>query len=312
MYKLKQQPEDFIVTEISTIQPTSGEYALFTLKKKNYTTIRALEQLSTALHKPLKAFGFAGSKDRQAITEQTCSAKGVSKAALENIALKDITLTYLGQLDRPVSLGQLEGNHFAITVRNIDALPKAKTTFINLFGEQRFSTNNAAIGKALVKRDFKKATELVLENTGEAEQRVQAALEQQPNNYLAALKQIPKLILRLYIHAYQSELWNRTAAETAKTTHDPITIPLIGFGTTGKQAIVQAEGITPRDFIIKELPELSSEGSERELYATAEEVEIGKLENDELNEGKKKVLLKFKLGKGCYATEFIRQLFAAP
>jgi len=226
---------------------------------------------------------------------------------LEKLKFQDIQITYLGQSAKPVSLGELEGNYFEITVRNIKSVPKINSKFINLFGAQRFSKNNAEIGKSIVKKDFKKAIELLSESTGEVEQEVKNYLQNKPTDFVGALRTIPKPILKIYISAYQSKLWNTMALQAE--TKDSITLPLIGFGTTGKRDILYDEGITPREFIIKEIPEISSEGTERSLYATAEELEIEKLEEDELNKGQKKVLLKFKLGKGSYATEFIRQSF---
>jgi tRNA(Glu) U13 pseudouridine synthase TruD len=43
--------------------------------------------------------------------------------------------------------------------------------------------------------------------------------------------------------------------------------------------------------------------------ADAKDFEAGSLEDDDLNSGMKKTVFEFMLGKGCYATEFIKQLF---
>ena len=70
MYKIKQLPEDFIVKEISHVNPQlNGQYAYFILKKTNLTTIDALQILSNKFKIPLKNFGFAGNKDKKAVTE---------------------------------------------------------------------------------------------------------------------------------------------------------------------------------------------------------------------------------------------------
>ena len=74
MYKIKQLPEDFIVKEVSNVKVESdGQYAYYILKKINYTTIDALQVLSNKFKIQLKNFGFAGNKDRNAITEQKIS-----------------------------------------------------------------------------------------------------------------------------------------------------------------------------------------------------------------------------------------------
>jgi len=311
MYKIKQLPEDFIVKEISSVKPgKEGKYSYFLLKKKNYTTIRALEHVAQALCIQLKKLSFAGNKDKTAITEQACSAEGVGKEKLEKVKLKDIEIKFLGRGDEPISLGILEGNEFEITVRNIDKKPKPKTKFVNLFGEQRFSKNNAEIGKAIVKKDFKKAVELLLEGKGDVENRIKEYLAKNPTNHVVALRTIPAKILKFYIHAYQSWIWNQIAKEHKE--NERAEIQLVGFGTIIEDKCMAdfllKEKIEPRDFIIREMPELSSEGSCRNFTAEAKDLEIGKLEEDELNKGKKKALIKFKLPKGSYATEFIKAL----
>ena len=73
---------------------------------------------------------------------------------------------------------------------------------------------------------------------------------------------------------------------------------------------MQNEQIEFNDFVIRAIPDLSSEGSERELYAEVKDMKIGELEKDELNKGKKKVKISFSLDKGSYATEVVKALFS--
>jgi tRNA pseudouridine13 synthase len=311
--KLKQVPEDFVVKEVSSVTPGSdGRFTYFMLKKRNYTTLRALQQVAQAVRTPMSWFGCAGNKDKVAITEQMCSVESVSPDSLRSLVLKDIQITPLGKGDRPVSLGNLKENRFEIVVRDIDALPERKTRFVNLFGEQRFSTHNAAIGKAIVKRDFKQAVALILASQSEAAHKINQALAAQPKNYLNALRQLPFKIVKLYVHAYQSLLWNEQALAYAKNHKENAKLQIVGFGTEPSpelNAVLLREGVTTRNFVIKEFPDLSSEGTERDVFAEARELVIGNLEDDELNAGRKKVKLTFALPPGSYATEFVKQLF---
>ena len=104
MYKIKQLPEDFIVKEISNVKiETNGQYAYFLLKKINYTTIDALQVLSNKFKIPLKNFGFAGNKDRNAITEQKISIFRGSKN-FKNDKFNNIELTYIGNGKNPISI----------------------------------------------------------------------------------------------------------------------------------------------------------------------------------------------------------------
>ena len=120
MYQIKQLPEDFIVREISGIKAEgNGQYAYYILKKTDYTTIDALQILSKKFRMPLKCIGFAGNKDKKAVTEQKISIFRGSKN-FENVELSGIGLKYLGNGKEPISLGDLEGNDFTITVRNLE------------------------------------------------------------------------------------------------------------------------------------------------------------------------------------------------
>jgi tRNA pseudouridine13 synthase len=312
--KLKQQPEDFIVKENNTIMPEKeGEYTYFVLKKRSITTLGAMQQISATLRVPLKWVGCAGNKDKTAITEQVCSVATIPPERLQTLRFKDFSITPTGKGNKPVSLGDLKNNEFVITIRDIDKLPENKTRFVNLFGEQRFSTNNAEIGKAIIKRNFEQAVTLLLITKTQVAQKINQILAQTPKNYVGALKSLPTKLLKLYVHAYQSLLWNQMAVEHSKNNDENTKLPIIGFGTSPDNQtteILKREEITTRDFIIKELPELSSEGTERDVFAEASNLSIGKLEADELNAGRKKVIVSFSLPPGSYATEYVRQLFA--
>lgn len=301
MYKIKQKPEDFFVREISSVDfREKGRYTYFYMKKRNYTTLRAVQHIADALKVQSRKFGFAGTKDKNAVTGQFVSVENVSRERIEKIKLKDIEIEYAGKGDKPISLGDLKGNWFRIVVRDAGKEPRKAGRFKNLFGEQRFSKNNAEVGKAIIKKDFKKAVSLIKENKGDYEDAVKNHLQENPNDFVGALKKIPMKILKLYVHAYQSLLWNRMAEKTDKEK-----LPLIGFGTApDKEAseVMQKEGIAPRDFIIKEIPELSSEGGMRGVFAEAEDFNFWKRDS-------KTIVLVFSLPKGSYATEFIRQVF---
>jgi tRNA pseudouridine13 synthase len=217
----------------------------------------------------------------------------------------------VGYTDEPLSLGSLKGNRFSITVRNISALPKGRSLVPNFFDEQRFSTNNDLIGNALVKGDFKEACALI------DDERLNAFLKQQPNNYVSALRMLPKKLLTLYVHAYQSRLFNKVLEkEIEQKSIDAIknvSLPIIGFGsedTVLYDDLLAKEGISTRDFIIRELPDVSSEGGERAAFILLSDLSIGVLEDDEFNKGMKKTLVSFSLPKGAYATNVIKWLFS--
>jgi tRNA pseudouridine13 synthase len=294
MYKIKEKPSDFIVNEISNLDLLDkGNYSVFLLKKKDYTTEKAVSMVCKKLRIGRKLVGYAGNKDKKAITTQYISIKGSKPISLE---LKDISLEFKGYLNEPICLGDLYGNSFEIKVTTSLKLKKLKR-IVNYFGEQRFSKNNAEVGKLIIKKDFKKAVEIVDEGI------INSYLEEKPNDFIGALRQIPLKILKLYVHAYQSLIWNKLA-ESCSDSKTNKKLPLIGFGTEHSKIVdelLKKEDINLREFIIRSIPELSSEGSERDLFVDIEDLEIDLID--------KNYNLKFKLKKGSYATEVIRQMF---
>ena len=167
-----------------------------------------------------------------------------------------------------------------------------------------------------MKKDFKKAAAL-------------CEVEIEGNDYIGALRKLPARLLKMFVHAYQSYLWNESIKDYLSVKYegkeidysqgklffvdekkvDMLKIPLIGFDNEGNEKIMQNEEITTRDFVIRQIPELSMEGDERDVFVEVKTMEISELEKDELNENMKKVTLKFSLSKGSYATMVVRKLF---
>jgi tRNA pseudouridine13 synthase len=334
--KLKQQPEDFVVNEITNVViKESGQYCYFWLEKRNYNTIDAVDKVKRILG--VKKIGFAGSKDRHAITRQLCSARGVSRKQIEDIDLHDITLSFYGFGDTPVSLGDLEGNDFKIVVRDLreDEVEKVKDkkimSIVNYFDEQRFSTDNVAIGRAMVKKDFKGAVKLLCKKKSGYNALVGKYLEDHAADYIGAIRIVPRKILMFFVHAYQSWLWNEMVAELigdgsvvqyslGKFVFGEVEnrhIPVLGFGSEIENSelnsviknLLGSEDITIRDFIIREIPEVSCEGTSRSLVVDVKDFVLS-VEDDKLHKGKKKVTLQFMLPKGSYATIVVKKLFA--
>lgn len=320
---IKQIPEDFTVIEHPLIKfseaKEENDYSYYLLKKKDCTTMDALKIFAEKANINVNKLGFAGTKDKKAMTEQYFSALN---CRIKELKTGKIEIKLVGYGKKPISLGDLKGNEFIINVRNLDNAPKIpdKLSFLNLFDEQRFSSNNAEIGNSLIKKDFKKAVKLILGNmkgNSSYEKDAENHLKRNPTDFIGALKRIPRKILTLFINSYQSEIWNNAAL---KLKHDKkyrnAKLPLVGFGTEFEDKHIESiiigmlkkDEICLRDFIIRELKELSSEGSERALFV--KDVKIGhKIEDDNLNKGKKKAVLKFFLPKGSYATRVIKEIF---
>lgn len=336
MYILKQISEDFIVREISLIKPGKvGSHAYFRLSKRNYNTLDAISAVGRVIGVDKNEIGFAGSKDRNAVTEQVCSMKAKYAPRLAGVALMGITIQILGYGHDPVTLGDLEGNDFEIVVRKIgEEGVVSRSVMVNYFDEQRFSESNVKVGKLLVRKDFVGAARLLDDG------RCRTYLGEYPTDGVGALRLVPKRLLRLYVNAFQSALWNQAVGRfiqegrvvervesysqgTLLFFNDvsdlmDLRLPLPGFtwDSTDMPAkyklmmedLLLEQGITAADFVIKAIPEISAEGEFRSVITPILDLHIGQFQADELNMGFKKVTLSFRLGKGSYATMAIRQM----
>ena len=75
-----------------------------------------------------------------------------------------------------------------------------------------------------------------------------------------------------------------------------------------EKKIIEAEKFDHRDFIIPEIPFISSSGSRRPILGFVNDFSYKLFEDEETG---KSVTLKFELLKGCYATSFLREFMKA-
>lgn len=328
MYKIKQKPGDFIVEEITDIEyVVDGDYAVFILNKTGYNTLDIIQKIADYLRIKSRQVGYAGNKDKNAMTTQLITVPKQYQDKLSKFKISNQKIIFKGYSKKPLFLGDLIGNSFGIFIRNLTKKQAkdfdikyrdlGKVKIINYFGEQRFSKNNADIGEVIVKGDFKKAIELIDNNR--IQTKIKQYLGKHKNDFVGALKLVPDKLLKFFVHAYQSKIWNYVAKEYIgdKDIKDigSIKILLLGFGSEISDElseiynnIMKREKIVLRDFIIKPLPHLSQEGDSRDLFVYAEDFEIAFIINDDLNKDRLIIKVLFKLQKGSYATEVVRQV----
>ncbi|MCK9592281.1 MAG: tRNA pseudouridine(13) synthase TruD [Methanoregula sp.] len=170
--KLRSGAEDFIVEEIPLPEKggTGGPYLICMLTKTNWELQHAIKEIAKRLGISHRRIGWAGTKDRNAITRQRISLYNVTAEQVAEIWLKDIILEPLGQVNEALSLGDLKGNRFDILIRDTD--PSDRETRVrtitdtvcqgipNYFGIQRFGATRPVthlVGEWILKRDFEKA-----------------------------------------------------------------------------------------------------------------------------------------------------------
>ncbi|WVZ99174.1 hypothetical protein U9M48_044508, partial [Paspalum notatum var. saurae] len=202
-----------------------GKFLRFYLYKENKDTQEALGVIGKMLGLQPRAFGFAGTKDKRAVTTQQVTVFKVhaSRLASLNKRLFGIKVGNFCYVKEGLVLGQLMGNRFTITLRGVvaeseDMIKTAvdglgKNGFINYYGlqyEQRDDINE-------VRRHYKEHgdIDIALRNFPRhlvAERAILQCLKKCPGNHLQALKGIPRTLRMMYVHSYQSYLWNHAAS----------------------------------------------------------------------------------------------------
>jgi len=157
---IKTVPADFIVEEILPFQPEGhGEHVFLHIQKTGENTEYVARALARIAGVRQRDIGFAGLKDRHAITTQWFSVWLPGKAAPDWSTLETQNIKVLQTLRHPRKLkrGVLTGNQFTLLIRNF-AGDRDKTQaqletikaqgFPNYFGEQRFGQQGQNLNTA--------------------------------------------------------------------------------------------------------------------------------------------------------------------
>ncbi|HEU5137550.1 MAG TPA: tRNA pseudouridine(13) synthase TruD [Steroidobacteraceae bacterium] len=158
---LRATPEDFQVDEmLGFAAGGEGPHALLHVRKRGANTEWVARELARAVGvKPFEV-GFAGLKDRNAVTTQYFTVPRGKRAAEEFIGLAGEGYEVLGAAahQRKLPRGALEGNRFAITVRGLTCDPAVLNHRLlgiatggapNYFGEQRFGREAGNLAQVL-------------------------------------------------------------------------------------------------------------------------------------------------------------------
>jgi len=159
--RIRTAPEDFFVEEIASFEPSgAGEHLLLTVEKRGMNTAFAAKRIAAWAGVAESAIGYAGLKDRHAVTRQRFSVWLPKKVAPDIAALQSDDLGVLEHAwhARKLPRGALAGNRFVLLLRDvagdragIDArLAAIRARGIpNAFGAQRFGKEGGNLDKAL-------------------------------------------------------------------------------------------------------------------------------------------------------------------
>ena len=147
--RIRERPEDFRVVEVPAYLPSGeGDHLFVRFEKTGLDTPEAVKRLAAALEVDPRQAGWAGLKDRHAITEQWASFLFGDPAKLEGLELEGIRVLEAKRHGNKLRTGHLAGNRFALRVAGVDpeALPVVEARMERLaregvphyFGAQRF------------------------------------------------------------------------------------------------------------------------------------------------------------------------------
>ena len=159
--RLRVELEDFFVDEQLGFEASgSGEHWLVHVEKRGANTGFVAKQLANVAGVSERDVGYAGMKDRHAVTRQSFSvlAKKGRETDWAQCAIEGVSVLSAQRHARKVQRGALRGNAFVIRLRGVDGdrdLAAQRIAAIaaegvpNYFGEQRFGHGGGNVDKAL-------------------------------------------------------------------------------------------------------------------------------------------------------------------
>ena len=172
---IKQHLDDFRVEELPAYKFEGvGTHCYLKVEKRGFSTMAAADILAKALGRKNIDVGYAGLKDKQAVTAQWFSVEHLETARAAALELPTgMKIVEISRHKNKIKRGHLAGNRFRIKIRNPewsragvtldDTLGKAKAVLDvlmkfgtpNFFGSQRFGMrrDNHLLGLAILKHD---------------------------------------------------------------------------------------------------------------------------------------------------------------
>lgn len=164
--RIRSTPSDFVVTEQLDIEFSGdGEHDWVRIEKTGANTAWVADQLAKAANVHSRDVGYAGLKDRHAVTRQWFSVRRPSGSTVDWFAvdIEGVEILDVARHQRKLKRGAHVGNAFRIALRgeDLDSVADAFGERIqqitvggvpNYFGEQRFGRNgsNIEIGESVL------------------------------------------------------------------------------------------------------------------------------------------------------------------
>lgn len=176
---LKQRVDDFLVDEVPAYDPVGeGEHIYLGIEKHGVSHAEMIAVIARQFGVPREKIGFAGMKDKQAITRQTVSLhlhKDPPRLELDHERMK---VLWVRRHRNRLRRGHLKGNRFSIRIRDVDPIKAVSARAVlreleragvpNFYGQQRFGyrCNTHRLGLALLRGQWEELLAELLGTTG--------------------------------------------------------------------------------------------------------------------------------------------------
>jgi tRNA pseudouridine13 synthase len=292
--QLKVTPEDFEVRERLGITPSGeGEHLLLELQKTGVGTPELARLLADAHGIDHVDVGYAGMKDKRAVTSQWFSLRGVAQLDETVAALDGVRVLNQSRHRQKLRRGELAGNDFRVRLHVLDPVSgqKAATALAdagvpNYFGEQRFGWDNLEKAQAWL-----------------AERRRRRLSKFKQGLYLSVLRSY--LFNSVLAHRVEAGNWNRVMEGDCLDARGFPTGPLWGRGRSGTDALaahLEAAALAPHGSLLEGLEHAGLKQARRSFVLQPERFSCTACEDG--------IELKFSLGPGEYATSLLMDRFA--
>ncbi|WP_295420740.1 tRNA pseudouridine(13) synthase TruD [Sulfurovum sp.] len=167
-FVFSSSPRDFTVEEIPLYEFTGeGEHLVLKVRKKEMTTWEMIDAISSHIGLRRRDIGYAGLKDKHAMTIQYISLPAKLEEKLSTFSHEKIKILETTRHNNKIRVGHLKGNRFSIRLKKVLGVQKDKLDSVlkwiknngvpNYFGNQRFGTNgnNWEDGKKLIEGRLK-------------------------------------------------------------------------------------------------------------------------------------------------------------
>jgi len=167
-FSFNQTPRDFIVKEEPLYDFSGkGEHLILKVRKKGLSTWEMINIFSNHLGISKRDIGYAGLKDKNALTIQHISLPKKFQKEVEAFSHSNIKILDSTYHDNKIRVGHLKGNHFDIRLKKVLGASKEKIDSTlnwiekngspNYFGYQRFGVDgtNYLDGKKILDGELK-------------------------------------------------------------------------------------------------------------------------------------------------------------